>query len=122
MGKRLMIVDDSRVIMMQMKKLLEDTEYEIAAFCQSGEDAIARYGEVQPDLVTMDIIMPGMDGIETARAILEEHPDAKLVMVSSLAFDDTIQESEELGAKGFVYKPFDKEHLVDAIEKALAKS
>lgn len=122
MGKRLMIVDDSRVAEMQMEKLLEGTGYEVAAFCQNGEEAIARYGEVQPDLVTMDIIMPGMDGMETSEAILKKYPEARIVMVSSLAFDDTLHESEDIGVKGFVYKPFDKEHLLKTFEKVLAES
>lgn len=122
MGKQLMIVDDSRVTEMQMEKMLEGTGYEVAAFCQSGEEAIARYEEVQPDLVTMDIIMPGMDGLETSEVILKKHPEARIVMVSSLAFDDTIHEAEDIGVKAFVYKPFDKEQLLNSFEKVLAES
>ena len=71
MGKKIMVVDDSRMIALQMQNLLEDTEYEIAAYCRNGEDALAKYGEIRPDIVTMDIIMPGMDGLETAQALLE---------------------------------------------------
>ena len=82
MSKRIMVVDDSRLVRVQMEDVLAGTEYEIAAYCRSGEDAIARYAEVQPDLVTMDIIMPGMDGLETARTILEAHPEAKIVLQS----------------------------------------
>jgi len=70
MGKKIMVVDDSRMIALQMQNLLEDTEYEIAAYCRNGEDALAKYGEIRPDIVTMDIIMPGMDGLETAQALL----------------------------------------------------
>ena len=65
MAKRIMVVDDSRMIGMQMRNLLEDTDYEVAAYCRDGEEAIDQYGQVQPDLVTMDIIMPGMDGLMT---------------------------------------------------------
>ena len=85
MGKKIMVVDDSRMIALQMQNLLEDTEYEIAVYCRNGEDALAKYGEIRPDIVTMDIIMPGMDGLETAQAILEEDKDARIIMVSSLA-------------------------------------
>lgn len=120
MAKRVMVVDDSRVIELQMRQLLEGSGYEVAAYCRDGEMAIASYGEVQPDLVTMDIIMPGMDGLETARAILEDHPEARIVMVSSLAYDDTISESKEIGAKGFIYKPFDREQILTAFEEAMA--
>ena len=119
MAKRIMVVDDSRMIGMQMRNLLEDTDYEVAAYCRDGEEAIDQYGQVQPDLVTMDIIMPGMDGLETAQAILEEHPEAKIIMVSSLAYDDTFEEAKAIGAKGFIDKPFEKEQLLDAFGKVL---
>lgn len=119
MAKRIMVVDDSRMICMQMKNLLKDTDYEVAAYCRDGEEAVAQYGEVAPDLVTMDIIMPGMDGLETAQAILEDYPDARIIMVSSLAYDDTFTEAEQIGAKGFIDKPFEKEQLLEVFQKAL---
>lgn len=119
MAKRIMIVDDSRVVELQMKKMLEGTDYEVVSYCQDGETAIAQYGEVRPDLVTMDIIMPGMDGLETARAILEEHPEAKIIMVSSLAYDDTIEEAETIGTKTFIYKPLEKEQLLSALDEVM---
>jgi len=121
MGKRIMIVDDSRVLAFQVRKLLEGTDYEVVAYCQNGEDAIAEYADIQPDVVTMDIIMPGMDGLETARAILEDHPEAKIVMVSSLAYDGTIDEANSIGAKDFVYKPFDRDQLLATLERVLSE-
>ncbi len=121
MGKRIMVVDDSRVMKLQMEALLNDTDYEITAYCRNGEEAVAHYGEVLPDIVTMDILMPGMDGLETAQAILEDHPEANIVMLSSLAYDDTMDEAKKIGAKAFVFKPFDKEKLVDAFAKALGE-
>lgn len=117
--KRIMVVDDSRMVMLQMEKLLDGTEYEIAAYCRSGEEALERYGKVLPDLVTMDIIMPGMDGLETTEAILEEYPDAQIVMVSSLAYEDTFEEARSIGAKGFIDKPFDREHLLELLDRLL---
>lgn len=122
MEKRVMVVDDSRVVELQMRRLLEGSEFEVAAYCTNGEDAIAQYEEIQPDIITMDIIMPGIDGLEAAQAILEEHPDAKIVMVSSLAYDDTFNEADAIGAKAFVYKPFERESLLDALNKALTES
>ena len=120
MAKRIMVVDDSRMICMQMKNLLAGTDYEVAAYCRSGEEAVEQYGQVCPDLVTMDIIMPGMDGLEAAQAILEEHPEARIIMVSSLAYDDTFEEAKSIGAKGFIDKPFDKDRLLESFQKALA--
>ena len=121
MKKRLMVVDDSRVLEYQICKLLEDTDYEVAAYCENGEEAIARYEEVRPDIVTMDIIMPGIDGLEAAQIIAEAHPDARIIMISSLAYEDTIQEAEAVGAKLFLYKPIDRETLLDALEQVMAE-
>lgn len=120
MKKRVMVVDDSRVMELQIRKLLEDSQFEVAAYCENGEEAISRYGEVQPDIVTMDIIMPGIDGLEAAQVILEEHPEARVVMVSSLVCEDTIKDAESIGAKTFLYKPIQKEGLLKALEEALA--
>lgn len=120
MKKKLMVVDDSLITELQIRKLLEDTDYEVAAYCENGEDAIARYGEIEPDVVTMDIIMPGIDGLETAQVILEEHPEAKIIMVSSLAYDATILEASSIGTKGFLYKPLTREGLLEALEYALS--
>lgn len=115
MSKRVMVVDDSRIVQLQLKKILADTEYQIVAFCQSGEEALEKYSEVQPDLVTMDILMPGIDGLETARQLLKSYPNARILMVSSLAYDDTINEANDVGVKGFVYKPFERGQILESI-------
>lgn len=120
MAKRVMVVDDSRVQELQIRKLLEGSDYEVVHYCRSGEDALAVYDEVKPDVVTMDIIMPGLDGLETAQAILEEYPEAKIVMVSSLAYDDTFDEAKAIGAKGFIGKPVGQEELLAVLDQALS--
>ncbi len=119
MKKRVMVVDDSRVQEYQICKLLEGSDFEVAAYCENGEEAIARYEEVQPDIVTMDIIMDGIDGLEAAQVIAEAHPDARIIMVSSLAYEDTINEAETIGAKLFLYKPIDRDTLLKALEQAM---
>lgn len=116
-----MIVDDSRMLLMQLQKILENTEYEVVGYCQDGETAIAKYDELMPDLVTMDIIMPGIDGLEAAKAILEAHPEAKIVMLSSLVYDDTINEARAIGAKAFIYKPFEQEQVLTTLKEVLEK-
>ena len=118
MKKQVMVVDDSRMMELQIRKMLEGSDFEVAAYCENGEEAIARYEEIQPDAVTMDIIMPGIDGLETAQIILEEHPDARIIMVSSLVYDDTINEAQDIGAKQFLYKPITKENLIQALTEA----
>ena len=116
---RIMVVDDSRVVYAEMMKMLQDTEIEIAAFCRSGEEALERYEEVAPELVTMDIVMPGMDGLETCKALMERWPQAKIFMVSSMAYEDMINSAAELGAKGFLFKPFTKDSLLQGLRGAL---
>lgn len=116
---RIMIVDDSRVVYAEMRKMLEDSEFEIAGFCRSGESALEEYESIAPDLVTMDIVMPGIDGLETCRRMLEKWPDAKVMMVSSLAYERTIEFSSQLGAKGFIFKPFTKDDLLGQMRKVL---
>lgn len=120
MSKRIMVVDDSRLVRTQLGDVLEGTDYEIAAYCRGGEDAIAQYDEVKPDLVTMDIIMQGMDGLDAAELILRDHPDARIVVVSSLAYEDTFERAKAIGAKGFVDKPFHREQLLRVFEQALS--
>ncbi len=119
MKKRIMVVDDSLAMEMQISKLLEGSEFEVADFCEDGETAIARYREVKPDIVTMDIIMPGIDGLEAAKIIIEENPDAKIIMVSSLGYDDTVNEALAIGAKALLYKPIDRVSLLGALDLAL---
>ena len=118
MKKRVMVVDDSRIQEVQIRNLLDESNYEVTAYCRNGEEALATYGEIMPDVVTMDIIMPGMDGLETTSALLEEYPDARVVMVSSLAYDETFDEANEIGARGFLDKPFSREQLLESLDQA----
>lgn len=120
MSRRIMVVDDSRLVRVQLEDVLKGTDYEVAAYCRSGEDAIEQYPAVKPDLVTMDIIMQGMDGLDAAEIILKNDPDARIVMISSLAYDDTFKRAEAIGTKGFVDKPFHQEQLLKVFEQALA--
>ena len=120
MSRRIMVVDDSRLVRVQMEDVLKGTDYEIAAYCRSGEDAVEQYAAVKPDLVTMDIIMTGMDGLDAAEKILKDHPEARIVMVSSLAYNDTFERAKAIGARGFVDKPFHQEQLLNVFEQALS--
>ena len=120
MGKKVLVVDDSRFMFEEMKYKLRSCEkYEIAYYCPNGEGILDAYEKYRPDLVTVDVVMPGIDGLETARILLQEHPEAKIVMLSSLVYDDTIAEAKELGAKGFIYKPFEQDQLLTALDQAM---
>ena len=119
MKKRIMVVDDSRMMALQIEKLLENTEYEVSAHCENGEEAIARYDEVKPDVVTMDIIMPGIDGLEAAQVLMYEHDEARIIMITSLGNDDMLQEVYGIGAQAVLFKPLTREALLSALTKVL---
>lgn len=118
MSKKIMIVDDSRIAQLQLQEILAGTDYEVVACCQNGEDALNVYDQLHPDLVTMDIVMPGIDGLDAARLLLQAHPEARILVISSLAYDATINEALRIGAKGFVYKPFAQDQVIQAIRSA----
>lgn len=115
---KIMVVDDSRVVHQEMRKMLADSEIEIACFCRTGEDALEQYEKVQPDLVTMDIVMPGMDGLEACKRIRERWPDARVLMVSSMAYSEMVDRAVALGATGFLFKPFTQESLLQGLRGA----
>lgn len=119
MKKRVMVVDDSQMVVVRMGKLLEGSEFEVAAYCENGEDAIARYGEVLPDIITIDIIMPGIDGLETAQVIAEEHPESRIVLLSALTDQEGNSAEDLSGSKLFLHKPLTREELLAGLRKAL---
>lgn len=120
MKKRVMVVDDSRMVRIRLEDALKGTDYEVVSYCHSGEEAIEQYAAVAPDLVTMDIIMNGIDGLDAAEAILKKHPDARIVMISSLAYGDTFDRARAIGTRGFVEKPFHQEQLMRVFGEALS--
>ena len=109
MKKTIMIVDDSIVTRNEIEKLLLGTEFDVVCQCRSGEQALETYDKLKPDIVTMDIIMPGIDGIETSKELLKRHPEAGIIIISSLVYDQTLQMVSELGPSvPFVFKPIKK--------------
>lgn len=114
---KVLAVDDSLVTLKILKKIIKDSEFEIIAEATSGEDAITKYDEVQPDLVLLDIIMPGMDGIEALEKIIQKDASAKIIMVSSMGTKEKVMESLEKGAKNFVMKPYEKSTLLEVMKK-----
>ena len=120
MTKTVLVVDDSAFIFEELKFLLADTDYEIIGHAKNGAEAFRMYGELMPDVVTMDILMPGLTGLETSQLILGKWKDAKIAIVSSLAYDDTLEEAAALGIHHFIYKPFEKEDILEALNQLTA--
>lgn len=117
MSKRLLIVDDSVFIWEEMKNILKGTDFLVVGCAKTGEEALTMYETLQPDVVTLDIILPGMDGIDTAKLLLKKWPDAKIIIVSSLAYDETMNEAKDAGASDFVFKPFDSRQILEVLTR-----
>lgn len=120
MSKKLLIVDDSVFIFNEMEYFLKQSDFVVAGYAKSGEEALELYEKLQPDVVTMDIILPGIDGIEASSQLLKKWPDAKIVIVSSLAYDETLEEAHALGVHSFVFKPFKGAQLIEALHAAVS--
>jgi two-component system chemotaxis response regulator CheY len=120
-GKKVMIVDDSKAMIMLLKRILEGNGYQIIGEVQSGEEAVARYDELKPDLVTMDLILPGISGIDAVKRILQNDPKACIVAVSSVGgTPEKLMEALKAGARNVISKPFNPEKVVKILNDALS--
>jgi len=119
MAKRILVVDDAAVIRLMLKKILESDEYEVVGDAGTGMEAVAKYQELKPDLVTMDITMPDMDGIQAVKEIRKIDPEAKIVMCSAMGQKMMVLEAIEAGAANFIVKPFDEPKVKEVLKKVL---
>jgi two-component system chemotaxis response regulator CheY len=117
--KKVLAVDDSRVTLKILKKLLADSEFELAGEASDGAQAQERYVKVAPDVVVLDIVMPDMDGVQILEKFLTMDPKARVVMVSSLGTKEKVIECLEKGARSFLMKPYEKEDLLKVLRKVL---
>jgi len=115
--KTVLVVDDSAVMRMLLKNILICNGFEIAGEARNGKAGVKQYRELMPDLVTMDVTMDEMNGIEALSRIMGFDSDAKVVMVSSMGQDVIVKDAIMLGAKGFILKPFEESQVVEALRK-----
>lgn len=115
----ILIVDDSAYFRLKLRDILEESGHVIVGEASDGFKAQVLYTQLKPDLVTMDISMPTVGGIEGVRKILQMDIRAKIVMVSALGQRDFVLEALKLGAKHFVVKPIEKEKLIEVVNKVL---
>lgn len=119
MGKKILIVDDAAFMRMMLKNILTQNGYEIAGEASNGLEAVTLYKELKPDLVTMDITMPEMDGITAVKEIKKLDPEAKIIMCSAMGQQAMVIESIQAGARDFVVKPFQPDRVLEAVKKVI---
>ena len=118
--KRLLIVDDALFMRKRIREIAESAGWEIAGEAEDGEQAVALYQQEKPDLVTLDIVMPKLDGVSALKELMQHDPQARVVMVSAVNQKPKLAECIQAGAIDFIVKPFDKAMLREFFEKSLA--
>lgn len=119
---RVLAVDDSSFMLTMISAYLEGTEFEVVGTAKDGSEAVEQFRRLQPDIVLLDIVMPGQTGKETLQQILQVNPKATVVMVSSLGTEDAVTECLKAGAKNFLQKPFEQEDLVKLLRQVASQS
>jgi two-component system chemotaxis response regulator CheY len=122
MSRRVLVADDSLMMRRMVSDTLVSDGWEIAGEAANGQEAAELYDKVRPDVVTLDIVMPGVDGMEALRRILHSDPNAKVIVVSALSQTKLISEAIRLGAQDFVAKPFLPEQLHHTMRACLESS
>lgn len=115
-----LIVDDAAFMRMMLKDILSKNGYDVVGEAENGQIAVEKYRELRPDLVTMDITMPEMDGITAVKRIKSVDSNARIVMCSAMGQQAMVIDAIQAGARDFIVKPFQPERVLEAIQKALS--
>ena len=118
---KVLIADDAAFMRTMLKDILTKNGFEVVGEAANGTEAAAKYDELIPDIVTMDITMPQCDGIQSLKQIMAKHPSAKIVMCSAMGQQAMVIESIQAGAKDFIVKPFQPSRVVEAIQRVLGE-
>ena len=114
-----LIVDDSAFMRFHLRRMMGSFDNVIASEAANGNEAIREYGRLRPDIVLMDIVMPGLEGVETVKRICNQDPEARVIMISSVSYREKVAEAISAGAKWFIPKPVTTEELRRAIQNVL---
>lgn len=119
MGKRVLIVDDAAFMRMMIKDILVKNGYEVVGEAANGIEAVEKYNECKPDVVTMDITMPEQDGIAAVKQIMAADSQATIIMCSAMGQQAMVMEAIQAGAKDFIVKPFQQDRVIQALQKVV---
>ena len=120
MSQSVLICDDAIFMRTMLADILQQAGFDIVGEAETGAQAVARYRELRPDLVTMDIVMPDMGGIDAVREITKLDPAARILMCSAMGQQALVIEAIQAGAKDFVVKPFQPSRVLEAIQRVLS--
>ncbi|MBB6452913.1 two-component system chemotaxis response regulator CheY [Salirhabdus euzebyi] len=120
MGHKVLIVDDAAFMRMMIKDILVKNDFEVVGEAQDGNQAVEKYKELKPDLVTLDITMPEKDGITALKEIKGLDPSANVIMCSAMGQQAMVIDAIQAGAKDFIVKPFQADRVIEAIKKTLS--
>ena len=115
-----LIVDDSAFMRFHLRRMMDSFDNVIASEAANGNEAIREYGRLRPDIVLMDIVMPGLEGVETVKRICDQDPKARVIMISSVSYQEKVAEAMSAGAKCFIPKPVTTDELRKAIHSVLS--
>lgn len=118
---RVMAVDDSPITRKMIKRALEPEGFEIIGEAGNGKDAVELYHKIKPDVITMDVTMPIMDGLQAAQVIKEQNPAQKIIMLSAMSDQDIVAEAQAWGIVHFCSKPFKPEEIVEKILRVVSE-
>jgi len=118
---RVLIADDASFMRQMIREIIEPEGYEVIGEATNGIEAVELYDELDPDIVTMDIVMPKRSGIDAVKGILAKHPDACVVMCSALGQETLVMEALQAGARDFIVKPFKPDAVIATLKKTLEK-
>ena len=119
MGARILVVDDAAFMRMMIKDILSKNGFEIVGEAENGQKALEKWQELRPELTTMDITMPEMDGITAVKEIKKIDPNAKVIMCSAMGQQAMVIEAIQSGARDFIVKPFQPDRVIEAVRKVL---
>jgi two-component system chemotaxis response regulator CheY len=120
MARTVLIVDDVAFVRKTLAEILTEAHYQVVGEAQDGLQALELYASLRPDLVTMDVVMPQMSGIDATRRIMKADKDARVVIVSAMGQENLVMEAINVGARDYILKPFSADEVLKTVERALS--